>query len=59
MEIKIIRAVYNVSDEIRPVGRTIEDKNGETIKCPKCDKGILYLEFETGKIKCTQCHYEE
>lgn len=57
MKTKIIQAVYDDSESIRPVGKAHEDKNGNLIICPKCNKGITFLEFKSGKDKCTICNY--
>lgn len=57
MKIESIEAVYIAKSDIKPIGKTISDENGEKVKCPKCSKGILFLEFQTGNIRCTQCDY--
>lgn len=59
MEIRIIKAVYDDSGDIRPVGKALENEYGEFIACPKYKQGISYLEFDTWKTKCTKCDYEE
>jgi uncharacterized protein (DUF983 family) len=59
MEIKEIKAVYINDGDIRPVGKALIDKNGDLKNCNKCKKGIAFFEFESGKIKCTQCKNEE
>jgi len=57
MKIESIEAVYNAKGDIKPIGKTISDENGEKTKCPKCSIGILFLEFQTANIRCTQCDY--
>ena len=58
MKIKIIKAVYSNSEEISPVGKALEEPNGDYKKCPTCEQGVLFIEFASGKTKCTQCDYE-
>ena len=59
MEIRVIKAVFVNSEEIKPIGKTLENKIGMYIKCPSCNDGILFVEFESRKTKCTQCDYEK
>ena len=58
MEIRILKAVYDDLGDIRPVGKALEDENGNYKKCFECKEGILYLEFESAKIKCIKCCYQ-
>ena len=59
MEIKKISGIFENSDDIRPVGKSLEDHEGKYIYCPDCKKGILFVEFESNRIKCTQCGHVE
>ena len=54
-----VKAVYVKVGDISPVGITLKDKLDKDIHCPECRKGILYLEFESGKTKCTLCGHVE
>lgn len=57
MEIKVINGVYNDTKDIKPVGTALLDKYCSLKKCENCNEGIAFIEWESGKIKCTQCSY--
>jgi len=59
MEIKIINGVYNEPQDIKPIGTALLDENENLKKCLGCNEGIAFIEWETGKTKCTQCNYEK
>lgn len=55
MKLEVIQAVYYNKVEIKPIGKAISNRKGEYIKCLKCNNEIQFLEFETGRIRSTQC----
>ena len=57
METRKIHGVYNEPQDIKPIGTALLDINGEPKKCQSCNKGIAFIEWETGKTKCTRCTY--
>lgn len=57
MEIKIISAIYNENQDIKPIGSALFDEKGIVIICPNFGEGTIFLEWETGKTRCTICDY--
>lgn len=56
---KNIDAVFANQGDIRPVGIAERHEDGSHKRCPICHEGITYFEFDTSKIKCTQCDFEK
>lgn len=59
MEIKQIYGVFHNQSDEKPIGNTFLDEKGNIIKCINCKDGFAFIEWETGKIKCTKCNYEK
>ena len=58
MKTEEIQAIYP-EGSIRPIGKTEKDKEGNIKVCLKCKTGILYHNWDNGKVQCTKCDYCE
>lgn len=57
MKVIIRKRVYTVGNPIKPIGHTKVDGTGNSVICPNCNKGRLFIEIGTGDERCTNCNY--